>query len=1052
MKKLILWSLVLALLALCAPALAEEAGYKFDAGSRMLSSYSGPGGQVTVPAEIDGTPVFGLNVQTFNRDAEVTSLVIPEPIALLDTSAVGGMSTLTEVSLPDTLQYIGMSNFCNTTALTEVTIPPRVLFIGQDCFVFVDALQSVTFTGPAPYISPEAFRYLEDGFTFYVPDDQLEAYAQVLPEGVNIQPSGQNAVITETVTPEEEFEFDAETGTVTGWNGDAPRVAVPAEIGGVAVRAIGARAFYDKDFLFKVSIPDGVEVIGEEAFGGSDSLVAVDCPDSVREIGAGAFGYKYRGEQFPWPAGLKTIGDRAFIANKLKGDLFLPEGLETIGEEAFSNSWVKHVIFPASLQSIGRQAFSRASVSTLEFGNTTVEFGENAFDGARPKQVILPWNADEAAVETFTAYFTALKEDCVIELAERPAPTFSQEDIVRFGGLWYLNTIGQDGMTMSAADIGMEATMQLNEDGTALLVLDEEEAGTWTLDGGVLTVSAEASGDMAFTEEDGLLSASQDGMTMTFGREPAQPGYAPGQPREDAALADFNGTWECRYVTIYDMTVPVEMFGDSLADMLDMESLTFEIRDGDVRMLGVDAIVPFDFADGVLSTQADMSLAMKLLDDGMMACDVNDGTLYLERTSAETTLPEPTEEPTPEPTEEPTPEPTEEPTPEPTEKPTPEPTEEPAPAIALEAHPVPDEVFEQFGGEWHMVEVGMNGTMMNPSDMGISLVMTLNQDGTAAMDSGYGVEEGVWYSEDGGVFIATESSGALELRLEGDGLKIEEQGQVVRLAREAAGATELPGAIEAASVSDFNGVWTAVTANIYDRTVPVTDETMSEEFKSFLEMENYEIAIRDGSVNLFGQDREFEFVDGRLRVINGDLEGIEPGALDEVIALCEGDMLSYTVFGMTFYCERTGELEPEPTEAPTPEPTEAPTEEPTPEPTPEPTEEPMPEPMPEPLPEPASAAKAFPEANVKYVCTGATVGGHAVDVTALGGAYSAVFHANGTADLELAGVRLDDLDWEQEGDTVIVDYLNAGRLRFVRAGETVTLRFSDTLNLTFTAE
>ena len=227
---------------------------------------------------------------------------------------------------------------------------------------------------------------------------------------------------------------------------------------------------------------------------------------------------------------------------------------------------------------------------------------------------------------------------------------------------------------------------------------------------------------------------------------------------------------------------------------------------------------------------------------------------------------------------------------------------------------------------------------------------------------------------------------------------------------------------------------------------------MSEEFKSFLEMENYEIAIRDGSVNLFGQDREFEFVDGRLRVINGDLEGLEPGALDEVIALCEGDMLSYTVFGMTFYCERTGELEPEPTEAPTPEPTEAPTEEPTPEPTPEPTEEPMPEPMPEPLPEPASAAKAFPEANVKYVCTGATVGGHAVDVTALGGAYSAVFHANGTADLELAGVRLDDLDWEQEGDTVIVDYLNAGRLRFVRAGETVTLRFSDTLNLTFTAE
>ena len=1034
MKKLILWSLVLALLALCAPALAESTEYKFDSQSGMLSSYSGPGGQVTVPAEIDGTPVFGLGVQTFNRNGEITSLEIPEPIALMDSSSVASMPALTEVKLPDTLQYIGMSNFFDSPLLTELTIPPRVLFIAQDCFLFMDGLQSITFTGPAPFISPFAALDRLRDVTYYVPDDQLEAYAQVLPEGANIQPSGQNAVITETVTPEEEFEFDAETGTVTGWNGEAPRVAIPAEIGGVAVKAIGARAFYDKDFLFKVSIPDGVEVIGEEAFSASDSLVAVDCPDSVREIGAGAFGYKYRGEQFPWPAGLKTIGDKAFIANQLKGDLFLPEGLETIGAEAFKNSWVKHVIFPASLQSIGTEAFARASVSTLEFGNTTVELGENAFDGARPKRVILPWDADEAAVETFTAYFTALKEDCAIELAERPAPTISQEDIDHFAGLWYLNTIGQDGMTMSAADFGVEATMQQNEDGTALLVLDEEETGSWTVENGNLTVFAEDSDDMVFTEADGLLSASQDGVTMTFGREPAQPGYAPGQPREDASLADFNGTWECRYANVYDMMVPVDMFGDSLAEMLGMDALTFEIRDGDVRMLGAEEIKTADFSNGALSTEAGLTLSMKLLDDGMMACDVNEGTLYFERISTDSTLPEltpePTEEPTPEPTEVPTPEPTVEPTPEPTEVPTPEPTEVPTPepAVMPEAKPVSDEVFEQYGGEWHLVEIGMNGTVMNPADMGVSMVMTLNQDGTVSVDAGYDVEEGVWYTDDSGVFLFTESSGALDMQLEEDGLKIEGMGQVMRLARESAGATQLPEAVEAASISDFNGIWTAVTANIYDKTVPVSDETMSEDFRSFLEMENYDIAILNGSVNLFGQDREFEFADGRLCVINGSPEGIEPGALDEIIALCEGDMLSYSVFGMTFYCERTGELEPEPTAEPTPETT------------------------PEPTPEPAPVEKAFPEVNVKYICTEAKVGGHAVDVAALGGAYSAVFHANGTADLELAGARLDDLDWELEGDTVIVDYLNAGRLRFERAVGAVTLNFSDALNLTFTAE
>ena len=166
---------------------------------------------------------------------------------MLDSSAIAGMSALTEVNLPDTLEYIGMSNFTDCNALTEVVIPPRVLFIGQDCFVWVDGLESVTFTGPAPYISGEAFRYLPDGFTFFVPDDQLEAYAAALPEGVGIQPSGQSAVVTDAETPASEFEFDPETGTITGWSGEAPRVTVPAEIGGVAVTAIGSRAFRDKD-------------------------------------------------------------------------------------------------------------------------------------------------------------------------------------------------------------------------------------------------------------------------------------------------------------------------------------------------------------------------------------------------------------------------------------------------------------------------------------------------------------------------------------------------------------------------------------------------------------------------------------------------------------------------------------------------------------------------------------------------------------------------------------------------------------------------------------
>ena len=44
---------------------------------------------------------------------------------------------------------------------------------------------------------------------------------------------------------------------------------------------------------------------------------------------------------------------------------------------------------------------------------------------------------------------------------------------------------------------------------------------------------------------DGLLSAAEDDMTMTFGRAPAQPGYIPGEPAAVEDADDFNGTWQC---------------------------------------------------------------------------------------------------------------------------------------------------------------------------------------------------------------------------------------------------------------------------------------------------------------------------------------------------------------------------------------------------------------------------------------------------------------------------------------------------------------------------
>lgn len=81
-------------------------------------------------------------------------------------------------------------------------------------------------------------------------------------------------------SPEEDFEFDASTGTITGYTGEAVDVVVPRTIGGKPVRVIGYHAFdAAKDYtdtemstnrtewvhIRSIVIPDTVRTIEDNA-------------------------------------------------------------------------------------------------------------------------------------------------------------------------------------------------------------------------------------------------------------------------------------------------------------------------------------------------------------------------------------------------------------------------------------------------------------------------------------------------------------------------------------------------------------------------------------------------------------------------------------------------------------------------------------------------------------------------------------------------------------------------------------------------------------------
>ena len=82
MKKLICL-LTAVLLALCLPALAEESEWNFDADYCELNGYTGAGGDVVVPGELDDSTVDVIQTNAFSSMNAITSLTLPDTLLQL---------------------------------------------------------------------------------------------------------------------------------------------------------------------------------------------------------------------------------------------------------------------------------------------------------------------------------------------------------------------------------------------------------------------------------------------------------------------------------------------------------------------------------------------------------------------------------------------------------------------------------------------------------------------------------------------------------------------------------------------------------------------------------------------------------------------------------------------------------------------------------------------------------------------------------------------------------------------------------------------------------
>ena len=191
---------------------------------------------------------------------------------------------------------------------------------------------------------------------------------------------------------------------ITGYTGEMAEVFIPNTIDDKVVVGIDDEAFWYKDFVTNIKLPEYLETIGARAFQGCSSLVELELPDTVYEISDAAFESCKNLRNINIPASLDYVGAFAFDGTKwidkftdntsiiLGGRVFykylgtasqvvIPKGVLSISANAFAyNENLTYVDIPATVEIIGNFAFYECpKLKSVSLPSSLYLMGEYAF-------------------------------------------------------------------------------------------------------------------------------------------------------------------------------------------------------------------------------------------------------------------------------------------------------------------------------------------------------------------------------------------------------------------------------------------------------------------------------------------------------------------------------------------------------------------------------------------------------------------------------------------------------------------------------------------------
>ena len=396
----------------------DESVYTYgvlEDGTIEILGYNGSGGNVVIPAEIDGMSVTGIGNDAFYYCTNLTSIIIPDSVKNISDSAFFGCTNLAEIKVAtknlnyvsvngvlynkkktilkwfpagkkdknykiiDGVTKIGYSAFNNCTNLINITIPDSLTNIGKRAFTDCTNLASITIPNDVTDIGEYTFCNCQKLTSVTLPNSLISIGESAFSNCDSLT----DITIPNTVTDIGTFAF-SDCKSLSD-------ITIPD-----SVKSIGYSAFCNCTSITTITIPSSVTSIDNYAFSGCANLTEIKVAAKNKNYVSvnGVLYNKDKTTLICYPQGKKgnnyniidsvtSIEGNAFNGCANLTDIAIPGSVKSIGPGAFDScSSLTNITIPSGIKSISEYTFNDcASLTNMTIPHGVTSIGYNAFSG-----------------------------------------------------------------------------------------------------------------------------------------------------------------------------------------------------------------------------------------------------------------------------------------------------------------------------------------------------------------------------------------------------------------------------------------------------------------------------------------------------------------------------------------------------------------------------------------------------------------------------------------------------------------------------------------------